>query len=90
MNNTTTSDFFKPLEKQLSNQTLRFAVQKAIFCPYSNDILDYRTAILIEQYKGEELKGMAIISPKFKDKVNDIKSVFEQMGYRVQVITYQK
>lgn len=88
--NKQTKKFFDKLEKQLNNQTIKYAVQKQMFCPYSKQILDYRTAILIEQHKDDKLVGTRVISPKFENRVPEIKEAFEKLGYRIEVITYQK
>ena len=61
------------LEKHLKAQIIKYAVQKTIFCPYTEAILDYRTAIMFELYMGDKLIETRVSAPKMKQDIPIIK-----------------
>jgi hypothetical protein len=82
-------DFTQRLERTANLQALKYLVSKQMFCPYTDEILDYRRAIMIEINKDGNGSSRAI-SLKFKDKLDDIKKSFEAKGYDVKIFINEK
>lgn len=75
---TETKEFFKPLEDKMNIEFIRYNVQKQMFCPKTNVILDYRTAIMMEVYKAEKLLQSIVFSPALVDNLSTIKELMEK------------
>lgn len=50
-----------PLELHLRREMIKFAVQRAIFCPFTQVTLDCRTAVVIET---ADDKYLGVVSPE--------------------------
>lgn len=87
MENTFTQAFPSFANKMLK-QALKYAVQKAIFCPYTNNIMDIRTAILIdiEDENGKTLFCQAI-SP-LEDRLQPVVDKMATMNPKAVVKFY--
>lgn len=59
------------LEHTLRRNVLRYAVQRAIFCPVSGDILDMRRAVLFDVTADDGTAGTVVTTAAVFDKLKD-------------------
>ena len=76
----------KKLEEDLNIELLKFVICKQIFCEYSDNILDYRNAILVTITKGDQVSSQAIHA-QYEDKIAEITTKFESLGCEVEIFT---
>jgi hypothetical protein len=75
-------------DEALARVTLRYAVQRAIFCPYCQHLLDVRDAVLLD---GTDHGGrMDILHAAEYDRViganGSVEALQDKLGYEVQVL----
>jgi hypothetical protein len=64
---------FPQLEKAAMRQVIKYAVQKQMFCDFTNVILDMRTCILIEVKDSNDRDVLnKVISPSCIEKLQDV------------------
>ena len=70
----TFKEAFPSFANNLRKQALKYAVQRTIFCPHTGNILDMRTAIMIdvEDENGKTL-FCEVVSPALLDKLQNAK-----------------
>lgn len=76
------------VERRLSREALRYAVQRRISCPVSGEILDIRSAVLVEAYDGDRLATSLVVTAKVYDETvkKNVDSSTGSLGmYRVEV-----
>ena len=80
------------LDKKLIEQTIKYQVSKQMFCDYTNSILDYRTAIIVEIYNKNTLKLIETkaISPKLKNKIEEIKQSINNKNFDCSIYSLYK
>ena len=80
------------LDKKLNEQTIKYIVSKQMWCDYSNSLLDYRTAIIVEIYNKNTLKLIEsrAISPKFKNKITEIKQSINNHNFDCKIYSLHK
>jgi hypothetical protein len=80
------------LDKKLNEQSIKYQVSKQMFCDYTNSILDYRTAIIVEIYNKNTLKLIETraISPKLKDKIEEIKQSINNKNFDCKIYSLYK
>jgi len=80
------------LDKKLNEQTIKFIVSKQMWCDFSDSLLDYRTAIIIEIYSKNTLKLIEsrAISPKFKNKITEIKQSINNKNFDCKIYSLYK
>ncbi len=75
-------------DRVLARTTLRYAVQRAIFCPYCGKILDIRDAVLLD---GSDHGGkMHILHAAEYDRVieaeGNLAALEEKFGHKIDVL----
>lgn len=80
------------LDKKLNEQTIKYIVSKQMWCDYSNSLLDYRTAIIVEIYNKNTLKLIEsrAISPKYKNKITEIKQSINNQNFDCKIYSLHK
>lgn len=82
-----TDPFFDTLNKTINSQLLKYAAGQQIFCPVCKEILDWKTIVIVEAYKGDKLTGKAIICNKCFKPAGIPK--LEEQGVTVEVTEYK-
>lgn len=85
-------EFFDTITNGLNKNLIRYAVQKQMFCPNTQEILDYRTCIYVEVIRGNKTIQSQVFSPSLVEKLTDIKRLIEQRldGVEVKFTTINK
>lgn len=84
------TDFLNPLKEKFELEAVKYLISKQIFCPYSNNILDINNCILIELYKGNDLKASTVIHGTFAPKINELKEAFKARNLEAKITEYIK
>ncbi len=72
---------FTELETRLRNELIRYLVQRAIFCPLTGQVLDYRTCTVLLDADGDPVSVYApIIAERAKD-MSDFSERLDALGY---------
>ena len=76
-----------PLERRVNRESLKFSVQRQIFCPYTDRILDVRQAVLLT-VKGQVSCVEFVMHANHWDGVKDsvLAAYGSKPGYVVDVI----
>ncbi|MEV4454475.1 hypothetical protein [Microbispora sp. NPDC049633] len=73
-------------ERAIDRAAVRTAVQHQIFCPYTNALLDVRTAVLIEMHSDEKLASMEVVDFQYWKKIGDkTRARCEKLGITLKV-----
>lgn len=64
-------------------QHMKFMVGKQMFCPITNQVLDYRTATFVEPKVGATAVYSSLVTP---DKWDEIRTKIEESGVEVERI----
>ncbi len=78
-------DVIEKFEKDAKIQVIKYLVSKQMFCKYSNKVLDYRNAILIELEDAFKETQSAVIHGSFENKIPEFTKRFEELGLKVTV-----
>jgi len=80
------------LDKKLREQTIKYMVQKQMYCSAYNTILDYRSAICVEILNKEtnKLIDSKVLSPKILDKLEEIKRNITAKNYNYKIYSIKK
>lgn len=60
------------MEKKATALVIKYFVQKVMFCPYTDAILDQDTAVMFELYDGEKVVESRIASPSVLQSINAV------------------
>jgi hypothetical protein len=75
MNSPEVKEFFDTINNGLQKNLIRYAVQKQMFCPNTQEILDYRTCIYVEVLDGVKLIEGRVFSPSLVEKLDEINTL---------------
>lgn len=65
------------VEQQIMVEVIKFAVKKQMFCKYSNEALDYKNCLYLEEYNMEgKLLKTAVISNMYRQRLGDLSKTF--------------
>ena len=83
----TTDAFFNPLKQHINKELLKYAAGLNIFCPNCGNILDWKTVVLIDAFKGSKHLGQKTGCTKcFKPE--GIPSL-EAKGLKIEITKYE-
>ena len=75
----------------IDRESLRFLIQKQIFCKYSGAVLDVDNAIMIDAFdKDDKLVSTSVIDGRFEHLVDKIRKSANDRGLRVEVLISKK
>lgn len=75
-----------PVERTVNRNLLRYAVQRAIFCPRCQRILDMRRAVLLIFWKESEAKELCVCRPCYGQGRERLKAKAAERNVRIEVI----
>lgn len=80
----------KQMKDMFEKQSLKYLVQKQMFCKLTGIILDCRTAIAVEIYRGDNMVQTFAVAPGAKDKLPGGEKKLNDMGLTVKYINVKK
>ena len=75
------------MEKKATALVIKFFVQKVIFCPYTEAILDQDTAVMFELYDGKKVIESRISSPVM---LCDIQAIVNNVPAKYKIKIFDK
>lgn len=78
-------DLIKKLEEKANVEMIKYLCSKQIWCGYSNGLLDYRNAIMVEIKYPDGNTQSKVIDGVFRDRINEIREAFEGRGLQVVI-----
>jgi hypothetical protein len=84
-------NLLKNFEDDIKRESLRFMVQKQMFCKYSRAVLDVNNAIMIDAFdKHDKLVSTHVIDGRFESKLDEIKSAARNKGLKLEIYINKK
>jgi hypothetical protein len=78
-------DIINELEKKANIEMIKYLCGKQIWCDYSNNMLDYRNAIMIELMDKSGITQSKVVHGSFEGKIPQIKKAFKNKGLEVVI-----
>lgn len=85
---TTHKDVTEMFKDQMNGELLKYAAGHYIFCPVCGDLLDWKTVVIIEVYKGSDYKGQQVACTKCFKPEGIAK--LEAKGIKLEITQYHK